>query len=93
MSVPLMRPIQAYYVGSDTFLMDSNSNSNVHMSIRQTQRGLLMLIGYPDGTSVLALFNGVLYAADYKTPCPPTSQARWDLTEQFLQDIQTVVPE
>jgi hypothetical protein len=87
----LRRPIQAYRVGDDIFLMDCMPHHQ-HVSARQTPRGLVDLSVYPDGSHVMAVFDGVFYGADY-AESPRTIDERWAMTEQFLQDITTVVPE
>ncbi len=87
----LRRPVQAYHVGDDIFLMDCTPHHQ-HVSARQTPRGLVNLSIYPDGSHVMAVLDGVCYNADY-VESPRTIDERWAMTEQFLQDIQTVVPE
>jgi hypothetical protein len=80
--------MRAYRTGGDIFLEDYQPYG-VHISVRQTQRGLVHLLVYPEGSHVMAVFDGVFYGADY-VEVPRTMDGRWAMTEQFLRDIEQV---
>jgi hypothetical protein len=61
----------------------------VHISARQTPRGLVFLSVYPEGSHVMTIFDSIFYGADY-VEVPRTTDERWAMTEQFLRDIEQV---
>lgn len=88
----LVRPIDAYVVGSDIFLMDYKPR-DMQYSARQTPRGLVLLSVHAiEGSQVIAVLDSVCYNA-YYVESPRTADERWAMTEQFLEAITTVVPE
>lgn len=88
----LVRPIDAYIVGDDIFLMDYEPR-HMHYSARQTPRGLVLLsVHAVEGSQVMAVLDSVCYNA-YYVEAPRTADERWAMTNQFLEAIKTVVPE